>query len=396
MKSVYRSVYTAFDPYPSHKGSYIHIAKASEVLSSQFGKTLLLTLEKQSRKRIPRTIKHLEFKSEESNYLKKATAYSQWVDQLLEQQHHLKVGHFRDVWGGLPILKRPHITSVFEVNGFPSIELPNRFPEISKDTIEKIRALENQCLAQTDRIICPSETIRKHILSLGINPSKITVIPNGASIFPKASKPRKLPDQYLLYFGALQPWQGVDVLIKSLQYLKDKPDLKLVICSSHKEKHSRRFVKLINKLELQDRVVWKHRLKRRALFPIIQYAAASIAPLTECARNLEQGCSPLKIFESMAGKAPLIASDLPVVQEIVTDGVSAKLVRPDRPAELARAIRVLLDYPDHGHVLAENAYKELVAHYTWDKIDQRLSDFYKNLLTLDFTNHSDHAEVIRD
>ena len=98
----------------------------------------------------------------------------------------------------------------------------------------------------------------------------------------------------------------------------------------------------------------------------------------------------------MAGRAPLIASDLPVVQEIVTDGVSAKLVRPDRPAELARAIRVLLDYPDHGQVLAENAYQELVAHYTWDKIDQRLSDFYKNLLTLDFTNHSDHAEVIRD
>ncbi|NQZ78647.1 MAG: glycosyltransferase [Ekhidna sp.] len=293
-------------------------------------------------------------------------------------------------------MKRPHITSVFEVNGLPSIELPNRFPEISRSTIEKIRVLEDQCLFECDRIVCPSDTIKNHIVARGIGDQKVTVIPNGASIFPISARPRKMPGQYIVYFGALQPWQGVDVLIKAMQYLRDKPELKLVICSSHKEKHAKRFVKLISKLGLQDQVIWKHRLKQKSLIPILQHAIASIASLTECARNLEQGCSPLKIFESMAAKVPLIASDLPVVREILQDGVHAKLVRPDRPAELARAIRLFADYPDHSKTLAENAHKLLLGKYTWDKIDQQLSAFYENLLTLSYTNHLNHVENLSD
>ncbi|MEM7109856.1 MAG: glycosyltransferase family 4 protein, partial [Bacteroidota bacterium] len=100
-----------------------------------------------------------------------------------------------------------------------------------------------------------------------------------------------------------------------------------------------------------------------------------------CSRNLEQGCSPLKIFESMAAKVPIIASDLPVVREILTPEVDAKLVRADRPAELARAIRLLIDYPQLREQMATNAFRKLCEHYTWEKIDAKLSDFYDKLVT---------------
>ena len=42
----------------------------------------------------------------------------------------------------------------------------------------------------------------------------------------------------------------------------------------------------------------------------------------------------------------MVASDLPAVRELIDDGVHGRLVAPDRPGELARAIRVLLDYPE--------------------------------------------------
>ena len=267
------------------------------------------------------------------------------------------------------------------MNGLPSIELPNRYTSISKDTIQKITKLEDQSLQQCDVIICPSNTIKTHLIARKVLADKIHVVPNGATIARPMKRISGLPIKYIVYFGALQPWQGVDVLLKAMQYLQDKPNLKLIICSAHKEKLSRPYQKLISRLAIEQQVIWKHKLNKETLFRILQHAVCSVAPLTECARNLEQGCSPLKIFESMACKVPIVASDLPAVHEILTPDKDAKLVRPDRPAELARAIRLLVDYPALSDQLASNAFDKLCEQYTWEKIDAKLSHFYDKLVT---------------
>ncbi len=382
MKSDYPVVYTAFDPYPSYKGSAIHIDKVSNVLLQKKKKVLLLTLKRQRRKWLTRGIKHYQFKLEETNFLKRAQAYSDWVDEQLDQQFNLQIGHFRDIWGGLPILKRPHITSVFEVNGLPSIELINRYPHLPQDMVTKLRNLEDECLQKSNLIICPSQTIKTHLISRNVLPEKITVISNGADLPDRYPAHKSLPNQYICYFGALQPWQGVDVLLKAMTYLEDKPDVKLVICSSHKPKLSRPFQKMARKLGVEDKVIWKHKLKKVELCRVLQHAIATVAPLTECSRNLEQGCSPLKIFESMACEVPIIASDLPVVREILDPNVHGKLVRADRPAEFAQAIRLLVDYPEIGQELSKNALKKFNKHYTWTRVDSQLSEFYDKLVTL--------------
>ncbi|MEM6831418.1 MAG: glycosyltransferase, partial [Bacteroidota bacterium] len=339
----------------------------------------------QTKSHIDKNITHLTFKNQEANFLNRGLAYSHWVDQVLENQYQLQVGHFRDIWGGIPILKRPHITSVFEVNGLPSVELRDRYSAIPQTTIEKLYSLENKCLFECDQIICPSNTIKSHLEKRGIAINKIHVITNGATL-PIIKKQKPIIGQpYVIYFGALQPWQGIGTLLRAMQYLADKPELKLVICSSHKKKQSRDYQKLCEKLGIESRVIWKHKISKKQLFRLVQQATASVAPLTECARNLEQGCSPLKLFESMACQTPIIASDLPVVREILTPDREAKLIRPDRPAELARAIRLMTDYPLFGKDLAEHAYKKLISQYTWEKIDDQLLHFYNNLLTL---NHA--------
>lgn len=250
------------------------------------------------------------------------------------------------------------------------------------ETIDKIRHLENQCLQKSHIIICPSETIREHLITRNVFRDKIHVISNGGDIPEEYPALSDLPESYIVYFGALQPWQGVDILLKSLQYLADKAELKLVVCSSHKPKFSRRYQKLAKKLGVEDKVIWKHQLHKNDLHQIIQHSICSVVPLTECARNLEQGCSPLKIFESMACKTAIVASDLPVVREILEPDIEAKLFRPDRPAELARCIRFLSDYPEFRVKLITNSFHKFESKYTWQNIDDQLAKFYENLLEL--------------
>lgn len=384
LKTNYTSIYTAFDPYPSYKGSAIHIQKVTNVLSQIYPELLLLTLPEHCKQPLAAIIHQETFEHEESNFLKRATDYSKWVENHLEKQTALRVGHFRDVWGGIPIVQQEHIFSIFEVNGIPSIELPNRYPNIAKSTLQKLYAMEQECLEKAKLILCPSETIKKHLVTRAIFPDKIHILSNGADEPTRYSKPADLPKQYVVYFGALQPWQGVDMLLKAMQYLQDKPELKLVICSSHKPKHARPYQKLADKLDLTEQVVWKHQLNKEELHTVVQHAVCSLAPLSECSRNIEQGCSPLKIFESMACKTPIVATDLPVVREILTPDKEAKFCRPDRPAELARCIRLLSDYPQLGEQLAEKAYQKFQKKYRWETIDQKLLEFYNNLEELAF------------
>ena len=165
---------------------------------------------------------------------------------------------------------------------------------------------------------------------------------------PRSPRTRR----YLLYFGALQPWQGVDTALRAFSRLKDLEDLELVICSSTHPRRAKPYRKLAEKLEIEPR--WHFQLSEPELAPWREHATLSLAPLRDCARNAQQGCAPLKILESHASGTPVVASDLPATRELI-DASTGRLVAPDRPGELARAIRVLLDYPERIAELGRNA-----------------------------------------
>ena len=83
--------------------------------------------------------------------------------------------------------------------------------------------------------------------------------------------------------------------------------------------------------------------------------------------------SPLKLFEYMASKIPIVASDLPSIREILNEG-NAILVQPDNPQALAEGIRKILENKNLAEKISEQAYKD-VQNYTWDKRAKRIIRF---------------------
>lgn len=76
--------------------------------------------------------------------------------------------------------------------------------------------------------------------------------------------------------------------------------------------------------------------------------------------------SPLKLFEYMAAGRVVVASDLPSVREVVTDGDSALLTPPGEVEALADALLRLRDDPALRGRLANNAHALVMTRYTWD------------------------------
>ena len=75
--------------------------------------------------------------------------------------------------------------------------------------------------------------------------------------------------------------------------------------------------------------------------------------------------SPMKLFEYMASNRAIIASNLPSIAEVLTDGKNALLIPPSDAPALAEAIKRLRDDPALRQRLAGSAYNDVMAHYTW-------------------------------
>jgi glycosyltransferase involved in cell wall biosynthesis len=383
MSSAFRSVYIAFDPHPSFKGASTHIHHMVEELADTWGPVLLLTLKGPADVLRTETIHQECFDTGEENMLARGVAFARWAKEKISEHQTLVVAHYRDIWGGMAALSFPHLHTIFEVNGVPSIELPYRYPYMASDTLDKLRQLEDFCLTRSKCMITPSYTTHQYLQTRKVPAEKIRVIPNGAEIPSSQERDPLLPFDYMVYVGALQPWQGVDVLFKSLRYLEDL-DIPLVICSSYHEHAAKPWRKLAEKLGVEGKIFWKYQLEKPALNQVMQHALFSLAPLTECSRNIEQGCSPLKILESMACGTAVIASKVPPVEEIIVHDEDGILCRPDRPADLARAIRLAIDYPGHMEEMGGRARRKIEQQFTWDHARTELRKVYNNILTFSF------------
>jgi len=381
-----KSIYVAFDTYPAPKGAAVHIREFAQALFAHAGSGLLLVLGEDGLPtwQIEGLTQIRRLASDEQNYLKRAMQFGDFVQTHAEMlKNDVKIAHFRDPWGGMPLLSVENraYKTVYEVNALPSIELPARYPSVTARTCERIRDLERHCWQQADHIVCPSQVIKNCLIELGADAGKITVIRNGAQPVDLAqiSRPPDAPAQYLLYQGAVQSWQGIEVLFKAMTFLRDMPELKLVMCASGSKPRLKYLQKLANRMGIDQQVIWHLKVPQTTVIQWLAGAAISLAPLVECSRNLVQGCCPLKIVESMATGTPVIASDLPVVRELLENGKTGWLVRPDRPSELARAIRILLAHPGQRVSIGASAREKFSAELTWQKSTQALTEVYQAL-----------------
>jgi glycosyltransferase involved in cell wall biosynthesis len=67
------------------------------------------------------------------------------------------------------------------------------------------------------------------------------------------------------------------------------------------------------------------------------------------------------------------------VREIMRDREHGRLVHPDRPGELARALRVLLDDEAERRAMGRRARAHIAAHFTWTRSEAMLAGLLHTL-----------------
>jgi glycosyltransferase involved in cell wall biosynthesis len=378
--------FATFDVFPLPKGASTHIGHVVSALSERFNQVFFASLgygdmpgyQEEGNVIIYRCL------ADHPNFLRRTEYYYSFLERLLDRiAPEIGLVHYRDIWSGMPILRHARLSapSIFEVNGLPSIELPSHYPGIIKNRglMNKIQHMEDFCLSSARRIITVSRATERYLLSRGVRRESISVVPNTVDMknVPPLRKEENKPDE-ILYAGTLASWQGIGTLLEAFSLIAPSTGARLVIVCSNR-KNIKPVKKLIARNGIEGAVRLDIGLPQQELFHYYRKAAVTVAPLSRSARNEVQGCSPLKILESMACGTPVVASRLPACEEIITHDVDGFLVAPDSPRALATALAELLADRDRRMKLGEAAavtFNSLYRHDLWrEKMDQIYSPF---------------------
>jgi glycosyltransferase involved in cell wall biosynthesis len=385
-----RVLYTAFDIVPSPKGASTHILhNIRGLVNGQYDVHLITpndgllppedTMEGAPVTRISQDLSQ--------SFLERAVHFGRAVLAHLTLYPQYDVVHYRNIWDGLAVAqnrKRFGYKTLFEVNGLPSIELRYHYPGIDSNLLAKIKEQEIATLHLSDAIICPSHVTRGYIASLGLDRKRVAVIPNGVS--PSDFSPSPLPPRdgrvpVLLYIGTLADWQGLDVVLRALPKILEQQLVRLHIVGRGRSRQRKLIAKQMHKLGVERNVIIQPAVPHHEVPALIAESDICLAPLGLNDRNVTQGACPIKVLEYMASSRPLIASNMPIVRELVREDVDALLFSPNDPEDLARQVLALLNDYELSQRLANAATERALTQFTWHEAQKKLIKVYGKLLS---------------
>lgn len=90
--------------------------------------------------------------------------------------------------------------------------------------------------------------------------------------------------------------------------------------------------------------------------------------------------TPNKLFEYMAFKIPIVASNLPEIKKILEETKSGILVDPTNVKEIADSILYLFKNPEIAEEMGSNGKKAFETKYNWDNQGNELLKVYEEIL----------------
>ncbi|WP_298752612.1 glycosyltransferase family 4 protein [uncultured Serinicoccus sp.] len=244
------------------------------------------------------------------------------------------------------------------------------------------RAREAELAAAADHVVTISETMRADLVERGVEPGRVSVVPNGidASLLQCDITPERARGVLGLagaglWVGAVSSvvhYEGLTDLVEAVALLRAQGvDVRGVVVGDGVAWPglSRR----VAELGLEETFLLPGRLDRDDALRWLDALDVVVVPRED--HEVTRLVPPLKLVEAMGVGRPVVASDLPPMAEIVAPGETGLLTPPQDPTALATAVGSLLEDSDRRHDLAARA-RAFAAGRTWGALTGTYRDVY--------------------
>lgn len=245
------------------------------------------------------------------------------------------------------------------------------------------RIIERALSRRADVLIFVTAHLRdRYIARYHIAPNKTFVAPDGVDIHlfdisvdkTEARKKLKLPlDKTIIgYCGRFKTMgmeKGLEDVLKALPEL---PPEVIFVAMGGKPRDVDYYVERARALGVSNRAIFRGHFTQETV-ALYQKAADMLVMPFPWTDHYAYEMSPMKMFEYMASKRPIVTTDLPSVREVLNEK-TAMFCKPGDLKDLAEKIKNLISNPSLGERLAEEAYRD-AARYTWGKRAKAVLDF---------------------
>jgi glycogen synthase len=235
--------------------------------------------------------------------------------------------------------------------------------------------IEKTTVEAAQRVIAVSHKMREDILEhFDADPARVVVIHNG--IDPEQFKRTEARDAldrlgvrepYVLFVGRITDQKGIFHLLEASRRLP--ASVQVVLCASAPDTP-----------EIEDR------LRRTvAEMPQVRWIneMVPVPVVTQLYSHAAVFACPsvyepfgLINLEAMACQAPVVASAVGGILEVVEDGKTGLLVPPAQPEALAAAITRVLSSPDLARSMGQAGRGRVEAQFSWTSIAERTEQVY--------------------
>lgn len=283
------------------------------------------------------------------------------------------------------VAERLGIPWVYEVRGlFEALWTSDVTKAEDSEVYALRRETERACMTAADHVVTLGEAMRQDIIDRGIDPDRVTIMPNG--IDPAVMRPRErspeLAEQWGLtgrfVFGYVSNLdhsrEGQELLVQVAALLRDRgiPATALLVGDGR-----RRGVieEAIETYAAQDCVVLTGRVPHAQVADYFALCDVFVVPRRD--ERAARLITPLKPYEAMALGVPVVVSDLPALQEMIGDGQRGRSFAVDDVAGLADVLQELRSEEATRRDLAERAREWVLEHRAWDRLAQGYDEVYR-------------------
>ena len=205
--------------------------------------------------------------------------------------------------------------------------------------------------------------------------SKLHVTYNGLPLESCREAPAPMqPPFKLLAVGRFVGKKGYPVLLRACRLLADDGvDFRLTLAGAGPRALQLRA--LTHRLGLRDRVRFPGFVPYDDVPTLYHGADVFVMPSVIHASGDRDGI-PTVIVEALAHRVPVVATDVSGIPELIEDGVTGRLVPPNDPTTLARAVRQLVRDRDAALALAARGRARALALFDPERSRQRILDLF--------------------
>ncbi len=257
-----------------------------------------------------------------------------------------------------PIHRRPLVCTVQGSDVYRAMRMP------------VFGALGLAALRSSRKVIALSQSLSEAAAAQGVDPAKITVIPNGvdAKFFSPNGNPR---EPVILFAGSLIERKGVAGLIEAMAVVRRRhPEYRLVLIGDGPQRAE--LESLARRRDLADGVRFTGNLVPSEVARWMRRAELFVLP------SLEEG-QGVALLEALASGTPCVGGAVGGIREMLSPDWGV-LVPPGDSQALGNAALDLLEHADRRRAMGQAAASDVRERYDWPVIARRILAVYEEAL----------------